>query len=31
MDVVDTIAAVSVDDNSAPNEAVVISSITIER
>ena len=31
MDVVDTIAAVSVDDNSAPNEAVVISSITIVR
>lgn len=31
MDVVDTIAAVSVDDNSAPDEAVVISSITIER
>lgn len=31
MDVVDAIAAVSVDDNSAPNEAVVISSITIER
>lgn len=31
MDVVDTIAAVSVDDNSAPNEAVVISSISIER
>lgn len=31
MDVVDAIAAVSVDDNSAPDEAVVISSITIER
>lgn len=31
MDVVDTIAAVSVDDNSAPDEAVVISSISIER
>ncbi len=31
MDVVDAIAAVSVDDNSAPNEAVVISSISIER
>lgn len=31
MDVVDAIAAVSVDDNSAPDEAVVISSISIER